>query len=169
MKDFDSLIEIHCSNRIVPFLCGNYAPICLYSDSGEPMVWSLVGPLCECVRRDCEPSLFAIGYQWPNQLTCDNFPTGQTCLDMHDDIEIPFILGLEVYPRQSIASTSLSTSFVTIIYVRLLFTLYTYMHFFTFSCHQNYKCLLYYGCLFAHTGSLPRFSTMCCKLPRRLC
>ena len=99
LEDFNPLIKAQCSNKIVHFLCGVYAPPCLIPlMSSEPVIVKPCRSLCEYVRNDCEPQLEAVGYSWPSHISCDNFETGLGCLDVDDDVEVPPIPGLPTVP-----------------------------------------------------------------------
>ena len=37
--------------------------------------------MCEDVRQGCEPLLRLMGYSWPEEVNCDNFPTEAPCLN----------------------------------------------------------------------------------------
>ena len=106
LEDFNPLIQVQCSNKIVHFLCAVYAPICLNFGGGaeHDVVLEPCRSLCEYVRNDCEPQLNAVGCTWPNNLNCDTFPLGMNCLDVDDDVKIPFIPGLVQDSRSATTS-----------------------------------------------------------------
>ena len=109
LEDFNPLIQVQCSNKIVHFLCGVYAPICLYLDDNNqnPRVLEPCQALCEYVRQGCQPQLEAVGYTWPAHFNCDNFPGGMDCLNVDDDVTVPYIPG--VTPSPPLNGTTAST------------------------------------------------------------
>ena len=71
LKSFQPLLEYGCSSRLLFFLCSSYLPLC------TDKVQALVGPcrpLCEDVRRRCEPVLNRFGFRWLSSLNCSRFP-----------------------------------------------------------------------------------------------
>ena len=71
LNSFQPLLRYGCSSRLRLFLCAAYVPLCAEA------VRSLVGPcrpLCEDVRRRCEPVLNRFGFSWPSWLHCRRFP-----------------------------------------------------------------------------------------------
>ena len=103
LKDFDPLIQMKCSNKIVHFLCAIYAPLCAYpQSSADAIVVKPCRSLCEYVRSDCEPVLNKNGYGWPPDLRCDDFIDSSACLDVSDSIEIPYVPGLTASPSTAV-------------------------------------------------------------------
>ncbi|PIK41264.1 frizzled 4 [Apostichopus japonicus] len=71
LKTFSPLIQYRCSPYLQFFLCSVYVPLC------TPKIDIAIGacrPMCERVKRSCEPVLNGFGYQWPDALNCSQFP-----------------------------------------------------------------------------------------------
>ncbi|KAH3727072.1 frizzled-4-like [Dreissena polymorpha] len=71
MRTFSPLIHYGCSSRLRFFLCSAFLPMC------TEKVKETIGPcrpLCEGVKRKCQPVLEDFGYPWPDVLNCSNFP-----------------------------------------------------------------------------------------------
>eukprot|EP00096_Caligus_rogercresseyi_P010031 TRINITY_DN3530_c0_g1_i1.p1 TRINITY_DN3530_c0_g1~~TRINITY_DN3530_c0_g1_i1.p1 ORF type:complete len:593 (-),score=139.83 TRINITY_DN3530_c0_g1_i1:160-1938(-) len=70
-ETFGPLLESGCSKELPFFLCSVYTPMC------APLAPSfLVGPcrpLCQKVRRQCEPLLLKMGFSWPAHFDCSRF------------------------------------------------------------------------------------------------
>ena len=68
---FQPLVQYGCSTHLRFFLCAVYAPLCTVK------VRQPIGPcrpLCDSVRRRCQPILQKFGYPWPPALDCSRFP-----------------------------------------------------------------------------------------------
>ena len=82
LKSFLPLIESNCSNSILQFLCGFYAPLCaIISQRNELIVLKPCRSLCRSVRAECEAILETFGHSWPVFFNCslDTFAESQLC------------------------------------------------------------------------------------------
>lgn len=70
------LARVRCSPYVTLFLCSVYAPIC--TELPQPI--RPCKSLCLNVKYGCEPLMMKFGYQWPERLNCDQFPTGSICV-----------------------------------------------------------------------------------------
>ncbi|KAL8572301.1 hypothetical protein ACOMHN_019241 [Nucella lapillus] len=82
LQTFTPLIQYGCSNQLKFFLCSVYVPMC------TEKVMEPIGPcrpMCESVRRRCQPVLNEFGYPWPALLNCSKFPArndqNHMCMD----------------------------------------------------------------------------------------
>lgn len=72
-----ALTRTNCHHDLRVFLCSMYAPVCLQ----EPTKLKPCRSLCQNVRESCLPRMQAVGYEWPDILRCDRFPSdNQLCV-----------------------------------------------------------------------------------------
>ncbi|OQR67726.1 frizzled-1-like [Tropilaelaps mercedesae] len=67
---FVHLIKAKCSPDLQFFLCTVYAPVCTVLPHPIPPC----RPLCERARRNCAPLMEKFGYNWPDNLGCEQYP-----------------------------------------------------------------------------------------------
>lgn len=70
VHQFFPLVKVKCSQYLKLFLCAVYAPVC----SGSGYAIPPCRPLCNEARNGCEPSMRRFGFQWPDNLMCEQFP-----------------------------------------------------------------------------------------------
>ncbi|KAK7107799.1 hypothetical protein V1264_015650 [Littorina saxatilis] len=82
LQTFTPLIQYGCSAQLKFFLCSVYVPMC------TEKVLLPIGPcrpMCENVRKRCQPVLNEFGYPWPTALNCSKFPASNDqnhmCMD----------------------------------------------------------------------------------------
>ncbi|XP_071842611.1 uncharacterized protein [Apostichopus japonicus] len=66
---FVTLIQAQCSENLFNFVCATYTPMC---DAPVPV---LCRELCESAMRECSEVITATNFQWPDQASCENFPS----------------------------------------------------------------------------------------------
>lgn len=79
LGSYEPLLKFKCSSQLHFFLCSVYFPMCNH------MVEDSIGPcrpLCESVRRRCEPALKTFGFDWPEILNCSKFPNQNSPVTM---------------------------------------------------------------------------------------
>lgn len=85
VHQFWPLVEIKCSPDLKFFLCSLYTPICL-KDYLKPL--PACRSVCERAREGCSPLMNQYGFQWPERMSCDNFPVmgdpNNLCMDRPD-------------------------------------------------------------------------------------
>ena len=77
VNQFFPLVAVNCSPELALFLCSLYAPRC----NGPPLPCQ---ELCNRVQNGCIGVMKQFGFSWPNQMTCDRFPSsgnGTDCVD----------------------------------------------------------------------------------------
>lgn len=76
---FSLLLDTQCSAVVRFFMCSQYIPICIenYHKPLKPC-----RSVCERSRDDCTPFWSLMGYDWPKEMACDQFPdeTEEICL-----------------------------------------------------------------------------------------
>ena len=81
INTFLLLVRTQCSNVLVDFLCSVYAPFCSYFSNETIITLKPCREVCTHVRSGCEPFLLNNGWQWPQHLECDNFPSNATYIN----------------------------------------------------------------------------------------
>lgn len=87
VHQFFPLVKVNCSPDLAFFLCSLYAPLCSSLDT-PPLPCR---ELCLRVQRGCLPVLRRYGFNWPDSMTCDKFPTrqeGVVCMDTPNAVEV---------------------------------------------------------------------------------
>ncbi|XP_029360766.1 uncharacterized protein LOC115045294 [Echeneis naucrates] len=80
VQSFASFVKVDCSPHLKQFLCSVYTPECMLGKSRPPC-----RKLCEQARSGCESLMNKFGFQWPEALRCEAFPT-DSCQEAHDSI-----------------------------------------------------------------------------------
>ncbi|XP_028984234.1 uncharacterized protein LOC114842671 isoform X2 [Betta splendens] len=70
MHQFYPLVKVGCSPYLKLFLCSVYTPECVSGKTQPPC-----RALCEQARSGCESLMNKFGFQWPERLQCNGFPT----------------------------------------------------------------------------------------------
>ena len=94
---FEILFRYNCSNALLVFLCAVYAPLCgSISPNSTPVVLKPCRNICNHVYDGCIGVFNEFQYQWPEILTCENFPQRgvEVCFGPPDpsDIEYPTLV-----------------------------------------------------------------------------
>ena len=76
VHQFFPLVKVQCSPQLKFFLCTMYVPVCTVLDDASPPCRSL----CNQARTGCESLMNKFGFQWPESLRCDQFPTSGLCV-----------------------------------------------------------------------------------------
>lgn len=79
VQQFFPLIKVQCSSALKLFLCNVYIPKCTILDEPIPPCRSL----CFSARNGCKSLLKKFGFQWPDTLRCEKFPSSGLCIDEH--------------------------------------------------------------------------------------
>ena len=75
VHQFFPLVKVKCSPHLKIFLCAMYVPVCTVLENAIPPCRHL----CNQARSGCETLMNKFGFQWPNSLKCDKFPTHGLC------------------------------------------------------------------------------------------
>jgi frizzled protein 1/7 len=76
VHQFFPLVKVQCSPQLKFFLCTMYVPVCTVLEEAIPPCQ----PLCEQARTGCESLMNKFGFQWPESLRCEQFPTSGLCV-----------------------------------------------------------------------------------------
>lgn len=98
---FEILFRYNCSNALLVLLCSVYAPFCgSTSPNGSAVVLKPCRNICTHVYNGCIGVFNEFQYQWPEILTCENFPNRneEVCFGPPDPstIEYPTLVGPDV-------------------------------------------------------------------------
>ncbi|XP_070564502.1 uncharacterized protein [Ptychodera flava] len=83
VSQFWPLIETQCSPQLKPLLCYIYAPVCTVLEELVPPCRGL----CQAAKDGCEDLMRQYGFQWPDRLNCEQFPTEGLCLEDSTEIQ----------------------------------------------------------------------------------
>ncbi|XP_050739653.1 frizzled-2-like, partial [Eriocheir sinensis] len=72
VHQFFPLVKVQCSPDLHFFLCSVYVPVCTILDRPLPPCRHL----CLSAKDGCEDLMNKFGFQWPESLDCNKFPTG---------------------------------------------------------------------------------------------
>lgn len=67
------LVKVKCSPDLQFFLCSVFVPVCTILDRPLPPCRSL----CLSAKSGCESVMKKFGFDWPENLDCDQYPEGQ--------------------------------------------------------------------------------------------
>ena len=86
VHQFSPLVQVNCSPDLAFFLCSLYAPICSNLDKPPPPCREL----CVRVRTGCLPLLLKFGFNWPEKMKCETFPSRgeDICIDRPNIMEV---------------------------------------------------------------------------------
>ncbi|XP_071101266.1 frizzled-2-like [Haliotis cracherodii] len=76
VHQFFPLVKVQCSQQLKFFLCTMYVPVCTVLEDAIPPCRSL----CNQARTGCESLMNKFGFQWPESLKCEKFPTAGLCV-----------------------------------------------------------------------------------------
>lgn len=76
VHQFFPLVKVQCSPQLKFFLCTMYVPVCTVLDKAIPPCRSL----CNQARTGCEVLMNKFGFQWPESLRCEKFPSAGLCV-----------------------------------------------------------------------------------------
>lgn len=91
IRQYMSLVKIHCSPDLQFFLCLMYAPVCTILEKPLPPCRSI----CERAKAGCERIMRNFGFQWPSSLDCSKLP------EFGDDPEVLCVGNNDTSPSRS--------------------------------------------------------------------
>ncbi|XP_071955728.1 frizzled-4-like [Antedon mediterranea] len=101
LQTFTPLIQYGCSSLLKFFLCSVHVPMCT-EQLDKPI--GACAPMCERVKRKCEPVLNEFGFPWPASLNCSRFPQknieGNLCMPGPEETEEDKEVGLPPHPNR---------------------------------------------------------------------
>jgi frizzled protein 1/7 len=110
LHQFQPLVKVQCSNQLPLFLCSVYMPVCTILEEAIPPC----RPLCEHARTGCAPLMNNFGFDWPEQLDCNRFPTDGLCIaentteqeenESTENFEVPEVTGDAISKPTSFSS-----------------------------------------------------------------
>lgn len=78
VHQFFPLMKINCSPDLKLFMCSVYVPVCTILDKPVPPCRSL----CLSAKSGCVEVMLKFGFQWPENLDCDQYPENSNlCVD----------------------------------------------------------------------------------------
>ncbi|KAJ8320821.1 hypothetical protein KUTeg_002408 [Tegillarca granosa] len=70
------LVNIECSDQLIPLLCFVYVPVCTVMAKPIPPCRKI----CMQAKAGCEKIVNNFGFPWPDVLKCENFPISGLCV-----------------------------------------------------------------------------------------
>ena len=83
INQFQPLVKVRCSPYFQFFLCSVYVPMCTESGVARRPCRSL----CLKARNGCESLLNKFGFEWPQNLRCDQFPVSDNCVTEEQSVQ----------------------------------------------------------------------------------
>ncbi|XP_013408479.2 LOW QUALITY PROTEIN: frizzled-2 [Lingula anatina] len=99
VHQFFPLVKVDCSPSLKFFLCTMYVPVCTVLESAIPPCRSL----CVQARHGCESLMNRFGFQWPDALDCDKFPSSGLCVGENSTEPVDPVVSTT--PRSGVVTT----------------------------------------------------------------